>query len=251
MFHSFHRARQRCGFASGFTLIEILVVIAIIAILSAILLPVLSSARESARTITCVSNLKQIGLGMQMYLQNNNGYYPSKENPNNDNNCSWVDRVYPYVKSTGVFECPSHPDGEYRTGCPPMEEIPGETGFTHAITYDGSYMLNVFEDPYHSARESRVRHPSSTILVSDGIANWDTPAGNNYVVTGNSPSLKNAEDLHSVGITERHHDGDNVLFADYHAKWMSMDALLQRSLWRADGQSELPPTPTPAPTPTS
>src|SRR5438552_549627 len=54
---------------SGFTLIELLVVIAIIAILAAILFPVFAQAREKARTAMCLSNLKQIGLGMMMYAQ--------------------------------------------------------------------------------------------------------------------------------------------------------------------------------------
>src|ERR1043166_3581943 len=55
--------------ASGFTLIELLVVIAIIAILAAILFPVFAQAREKARQITCLSNMKQWSLGARMYLQ--------------------------------------------------------------------------------------------------------------------------------------------------------------------------------------
>ena len=64
--------------APGFTLIELLVVIAIIAILAAILFPVFAQARESARQSTCLSNIKQIGISMAMYIQDYDGTYPSQ-----------------------------------------------------------------------------------------------------------------------------------------------------------------------------
>jgi len=94
---------------SGFTLIELLVVIAIIAILAAILFPVFARARENARRASCQSNLKQIGLGIMQYTQDYDEKYPTLWGPNYEPP-HYRQKIFPYVKSTQLFRCPSNPN---------------------------------------------------------------------------------------------------------------------------------------------
>ncbi len=113
----------------GFTLIELLVVIAIIAILAAILFPVFAQAREKARASACLSNTKQIGTALQLYVDDweetfpimlyNRDYnyqpgYPWEYFSVTDASQvgdghwpTWMDSVFPYVKNIGIFKCPS------------------------------------------------------------------------------------------------------------------------------------------------
>ncbi len=103
---------------AGFTLIELLVVIAIIAILAAILFPVFAQAREKARQTSCLSNQKQIGLGVMSYVQDYDETYPSSVDGQYH---QWYEVVDPYIKNGeaaadglrygkgGVWNCPSFP----------------------------------------------------------------------------------------------------------------------------------------------
>jgi prepilin-type N-terminal cleavage/methylation domain-containing protein/prepilin-type processing-associated H-X9-DG protein len=109
----------------GFTLIELLVVIAIIAILAAILFPVFAQAREKARAISCVSNLKQIGTGTKMYIQDYDELYVIGTGPHVGFSTwidpmddplmqpNWYSQLQPYIKNNGVFDCPSAPAGQW------------------------------------------------------------------------------------------------------------------------------------------
>jgi prepilin-type N-terminal cleavage/methylation domain-containing protein/prepilin-type processing-associated H-X9-DG protein len=129
---------------TGFTLIELLVVIAIIAILAAILFPVFARAREQARKITCISNVKELGLGMAMYFTDNDGTAPPVRDIYNkpiftSAELEWKDLVYPYIKnggrpynngqpyadkgSGGIFVCP---DNQFTwSNAPTWGNVPG------------------------------------------------------------------------------------------------------------------------------
>src|SRR5687768_3903088 len=110
---------------TGFTLIELLVVIAIIAILAAILFPVFARAKEAAKKSSCLSNSKQIGMGIMMYIADSDDTYPQayyyKNNTATTNGGSaggyvnWTVTVQPYVKNDRLFVCPSDPN----KGLPP------------------------------------------------------------------------------------------------------------------------------------
>ena len=95
---------------TGFTLIELLVVIAIIAILAAILFPVFAKAREKARQTSCASNEKQLGLGIMQYVQDNDETLPYRKfnGVPSMSNTNWKTYIEPYVKSKGVYICPSN-----------------------------------------------------------------------------------------------------------------------------------------------
>lgn len=85
---------------AAFTLVELMVVIAVIAILAAILFPVFAQAREAARSNTCASNLRQLGIALQLYGRDHDGRYPPQ-------NSGLPTLVLPYVNDLTIFRCPS------------------------------------------------------------------------------------------------------------------------------------------------
>ncbi len=99
--------RNRSPRSSGFTLIELLVVIAIIAILAAILFPVFAQARAKARSISCLSNTKQVGLSYAMYVQDYDEVSPNGRG----SGWEWYTELQPYIKSVDMLYCPDRVDG--------------------------------------------------------------------------------------------------------------------------------------------
>src|SRR3569832_528466 len=119
-----------------FTLIELLVVIAIIAILAAILFPVFAQAKAAAKKTACLSNTKQMGVGLYLYLNETEDNLPMAKNPNTNNGPPntefawqtgagiavpvWTDLLMPYVKSYDVYKCPDDSTGAPLAGGVPV-----------------------------------------------------------------------------------------------------------------------------------
>src|SRR5262245_3803012 len=146
----------------GFTLIELLVVIAIIAILAAMLFPVFAQAREKARQIACLSNLKQTGTAWMMYVQDYDEYTPMgrgcnmfpRRAINQGGNCEcgnappfsdgtyarWSDLIQPYVKNFGLYMCPSRVNEGFDWQNPTATRDPTVNRETLKVNYAVNYI---------------------------------------------------------------------------------------------------------------
>lgn len=154
----------------GFTLIELLVVIAIIAILAAILFPVFAKVREKARQITCLSNEKQMGVGMMMYTQDYDETYFRCED---GAFTQWYTMVMPYIKNGsqgnpgfyygvgGIWQCPSVPNsfGEGQGYGVNLSLCP--------VDYPASWYGMSLQNPNLVARLSDLDAPADTIAIAE------------------------------------------------------------------------------------
>ena len=216
--------------STAFTLIELLVVIAIIAILAAILFPVFAQAREKARQAACLSNQKQIGTALMMYLQDFDEMYPrhfyvgpAKPPATGLTNYTWTQVTYPYVKSTAVYTCPSRNDIAWTD--------PDNYAQSHSkITYGLNYWLNTYY--YPDATLATIQKPAETIWVAENGINTAT-AGGFYQVYPSVYGYRfptNATYGFNVPtaigrLANRHNEGLNIVWADGHAKWMRRDVI--------------------------
>jgi prepilin-type N-terminal cleavage/methylation domain-containing protein/prepilin-type processing-associated H-X9-DG protein len=216
---------------SAFTLIELLVVIAIIAILAAILFPVFAQAREKARSVSCLSNMRQIGTASMMYLQDYDEQYMSaqhEEDTVDEPFYAWYEPLQPYLKNAGVFRCPSLNDTPTQWVQPFYQ--------TRWSSIRSDYLINGFFA--HTLAQARLETPAEQIVIAErhsGIGAidyhpWGEDGGvweRGYLDGSEFLADHTTADPKNTG---RHQLGGNYIFADGHAKWMRFGQTLNAGI---------------------
>ena len=189
----------------AFTLIELLVVIAIIAILAAILFPVFARARENARRASCISNIKQIMLGVMQYTQDYDERVPGSSANNTRGIYTYLE---PYLKSEQIFVCPSESNR-------PM-------GYGYNYVYFAILPSNA---PVSGGCISiaQIQTPAQTVMFTDNAVGRDFVYPPAYWGTFAGPESYGATPYGDV--SDRHFDGTSVGWADGHTKWTRRDRL--------------------------
>ena len=195
----------------GFTLIELLVVIAIIAILAAILFPVFARARAKARQACCLSNLKQIGLGILQYAGDFDEQLPDPYNWGGEG--VWTVKIAPYLKNQQILNCPdAKPKGTVQS-----------YGMSWLLHYYGSSGRGLGGgDPL-----AYILHPAETIMACDteplAPGGWYAAKSGLVYAPGHARECPPST---------RHNDMANFVFVDGHAKCMGNRAWdYPKELW--------------------
>jgi prepilin-type N-terminal cleavage/methylation domain-containing protein len=236
---------------NGFTLIELLVVIAIIAILAAILFPVFAQARAKARQTQCLSNMKQLGIGVMQYIQDYDETYPVCNrtyiaNDDTTGKASWLRHVYTYTKSTQIQQCP---DALYSsdlvTTAPNFNAIsipgPNSDATTALVFPRRSIGANrwIFNASNNTAApvaitDSSIGRPAEMAIIADSsnelfeqpwyimYANWDKEK---YAESNTFMNLALAQRQSDASKYARHQGGDTIVYGDGHAKWSKNESI--------------------------
>jgi len=234
----------------AFTLIELLVVIAIIGILGALLLPVLGQSRQKAKSAGCLSNLRQIGLAINMYTDDNGEYFPlGFVSATGD----WPLFIAPYIgKSQTTYA--ANIDSSKAFICPSGVQSRGNLGIR--LMYSAhTVLMPSSSSGYPAYLRAKVRRPSEVVLVTDGIqqdvyypGNFDAAANfekvgasiqtydpntANQILAQSALAGNNQDgDASNVGRIRFRHSGSkaaNFLFCDSHVEPMTLGQLKRRN----------------------
>ena len=220
------RARA-LGDSRGFTLIELLVVIAIIAILAAMLLPALAQAKQSAKRAQCLSQLRQLGLSLRLYSDDNTETLP----PNRMTN-RWPNLMVDYYLDFRLLVCPSD-------GPNPLSATPAQAYNLRPDFMPRSYIMNGWDDYFLASQgvvpslvqveESVIRYPSDTITIGEKMTEeWDF-----YVDMVSLDDVRVIDQTrHGSGMKSSRSGGANFLFADGGGRWLPFGRSLSPiNLW--------------------
>jgi prepilin-type processing-associated H-X9-DG protein len=216
------RARRR-----PYTLIELLIVIAIIMILVGLLLPALKSARNTAKSVSCLNNLKQVGVGASFYLQDSNHWFPFARYNNDEpiESGPWYDlfsaAIFPNYTTLRtykpkIFECPANEKHKWQ-----YQWVSYGYNYKGSSGLDGLGWKIETGTVYVKTTLHQIRSPSQMIIAADSN-NLNNMA---YVINS---ALTGSVNYQPLG---RHRGGDNVLWADGHVAWVALPLLLNTGSW--------------------
>jgi prepilin-type N-terminal cleavage/methylation domain-containing protein/prepilin-type processing-associated H-X9-DG protein len=181
---------------SAFTLIELLVVIAIIAILAAMLLPALARAKTRAKSIASISNLRQLGLGLKMYHDDQGSRFPGHSllAVAGQPRIRWADLLFPYMETPRVYQSPLLTAQDmplmnkpFAHTAPGGVETPGVTEYYGGYGYNYQYLGNTRQPggvaPFHASDVS-IRRSDQTVAIGDTKGTRLGSASNPYGVGG-------------------------------------------------------------------